>query len=335
MINKPLVSIIMPVYNAGKTLKKSLASLKGQTYKSLELLLIDDGSTDSSLLLLNDFKKSIERLETAIEVRVLSNDGNQGVAATRNRGIKESKGDYIYYVDADDWIDEDAIEKMVEAIGLFEWDIIGINWWLSFEKKQKLMRQPSFDSPKDALLLMMTGKMRWNLWLFMVRRDLYIKHDIGFLDGMDMGEDMLVMFKLFAVAEKVFYLADGLYHYGQSNEESLTKTYSENHRLQVSYNLEKVCSYLLSSAHKELIKRYIGCLKLNIKLPLLMTGDKVDLEIWKNWFPEVNDKYYSRNILPMRLTCLQWAANNKWMWWLVKLHYVAVVKCYYNILYKS
>lgn len=335
MRNKPLVSVIMPVYNAGKTLKKSLMSLKKQTYKELELLLIDDASKDSSLLLLNDFKKSVEESGEAIRVRVLTNEENKGVATTRNRGIKESSGDYIYYVDADDWIEEEAIEKMVEGAELLKCDIVGINWWLSFDKKEKLMKQPVFTSPKEALFLMMTGRMRWNLWLFMVRRDLYIKHDIGFVDEMNMGEDMLVMFKLFSVADKVGFLGEALYHYGQSNNESLTKTYSEDHRRQVSYNLAEVYTFLSRTAHKEMVTRFMGCLKLNIKLPLLMTGRKADLEIWRDWFPEVNKKFFTSQVVPVRLIFLQKAANYKSMYWIVKLHYIAVVKCYYSILYKS
>lgn len=330
----PLVSIIMPVYNAAGTLRVSLSSLKMQTYDRLELLLVDDGSSDNSLNLLNEFKDELVNSASRIQVKVLSNVENRGVATTRNRGLEEASGEYIYYVDADDWLEHDAIAKMVEIGKASNSDIVGANWWLAFEKNEKYMSQPFFETAGEALFLMMTGRMRWNLWLFLVKRDLYVKHGITFVEGMNMGEDMLVMFKLFARAGKVVYLDEGLYHYGQSNEESLTKTYTEEHRKQVTNNIKEIKKYLVGTAYKSLAERWLDCLKLNVKLPLLVTGDKADVAIWREWFPEVNKMFFGRKVMPRRLSYLQMAANYKHMYWLIRLHYVAVVKLYYGILYK-
>ncbi len=333
-MDMPLVSIIVPVYNAAETLNVSLSSLKMQTYDRLELLLIDDGSTDNSLNLLNEFKEDLESADVSIKVKVLSNVENQGVATTRNRGLDEASGEYIYYVDADDWLEHEAVAKMVEIGTTSNSDIVGVNWWLAFEKKERYMSQPFFEKPEEALFLMMTGRMRWNLWLFLVKRDLYVEHKIRFVEGLNMGEDMLVMFKLFGRAGKVVYLDDAVYHYGQSNEESLTKTYTERHRKQVTNNIQEVKNYLVGTAYKSLAESWLDCLKLNVKLPLLVTGNKADVEIWREWFPEVNKRFFNRKVMPRRLSYLQMAANYNNMYWVIKLHYVAVVKMYYGILYK-
>ena len=90
--------------------------------------------------------------------------------------------------------------------------------------------------------------MRWNLWLFMVKRSLYEDYNILLYSGDEYGEDLMVIMKLFVHANKVAFVNDALYHYGQSNEDSLTKTYSEKHRREVTANLYEVEEYLHKSS---------------------------------------------------------------------------------------
>lgn len=335
MISNPLVSIIIPVYNAAKTLHNSLESLRNQSYETLELLFIDDGSTDDSLGLLEEFEKSLSLSNPRMRVKILKNETNKGVATSRNRGLEEASGMYVYYVDADDWVDREAVSKMVERAVNDDADIVGIDWWLSFDNGARLMKQPDFSTPLEALRFMMTGRMRWNLWLFLVKRSLYVDYGVRFVEGMNMGEDMWMMFRLFSLSQRVGHLEDGLYYYGQSNEESLTKSYTADHRKQVSANLDHLMGHLLDTAYREDALQWMGCLKLNIKLPLLMTGDRADIGIWRTWFPEVNKQFYPRGEMSSRLTVLQWAANYDSAWWLIKLHYVLVTKWYYGFFINS
>lgn len=104
MVN-PEISIIIPVYNPGKFINKCLNSIIHQTFKNIEILCIDDGSTDNSLNILKEFQKNDKR------IRIFSQE-NLGAAASRNLGIENSKGNYILFVDADDWIEEDMCEKL-------------------------------------------------------------------------------------------------------------------------------------------------------------------------------------------------------------------------------
>lgn len=105
MVN-PEISIIIPVYNPGKFINKCLNSIIHQTFKNIEILCIDDGSTDNSLNILKEFQKNDKR------IRIFSQE-NLGAAASRNLGIENSKGNYILFVDADDWIEEDMCEKLI------------------------------------------------------------------------------------------------------------------------------------------------------------------------------------------------------------------------------
>lgn len=112
----PKVSIIIPVYNVEKYIERCIDSVLTQTFKDFELILINDGSKDHSLKIMNNYKK---------DARVIIIDQeNQGPAKTRNRGIKEAKGKYIMFIDSDDYIDEDYIENYYDTLKEDDYDLV-------------------------------------------------------------------------------------------------------------------------------------------------------------------------------------------------------------------
>lgn len=328
-----IISVIIPVYNAEKTLYKSIDSLINQSYPHLELIFINDCSQDNTLNILYQYEKKITDNSKGLVMKIISHEENKGVAAARNTGLQNATGELIYYVDADDFIDERAIELLVEKQQENDADIVGCSWYLSFNQNKRRMNQPPFNNSLEAIQQMLNGKMRWNLWLFMVKRSLYEDYDIRFIPGMNMGEDLMVTMKLFVRANKVAFVNDALYHYGQSNEDSLTKTYSEKHRREVTANLYEIEEYLHKSSFFKSIGDGISFLKLNIKLPLLISDKKENYKCWINWFPEANKFIMKNKDLPLRTRVLQWLALRK-QYWILKLYYNLVIRYIYGVLYK-
>lgn len=328
-----IISVIIPVYNAEKTLYKSIDSLINQSYPHLELIFINDCSQDNTLNILYQYEKKITDNSKGLVMKIISHEENKGVAAARNTGLQNATGELIYYVDADDFIDERAIELLVKKQQENDADIVGCSWYLSFNQNKRRMNQPPFNNSLEAIQQMLHGKMRWNLWLFMVKRSLYEDYNIRFIPGMNMGEDLMVIMKLFVHANKVAFVNDALYHYGQSNEDSLTKTYSEKHRREVTANLYEVEKYLHKSSFFKSIGDGISFLKLNIKLPLLISDKKENYECWINWFPEANKFIMKNKDLPLRTRVLQWLALRK-QYWILKLYYNLVIRYIYGVLYK-
>lgn len=107
-MEKIKISVIVPVFNAEKYLKMCLNSLVSQTLKNIEIICIDDGSTDNSLAILDKFKSKDDRIK-------IIKQKNYGVSMARNNGISEAQGEYIGFVDADDWVDKDFFEKLYNA----------------------------------------------------------------------------------------------------------------------------------------------------------------------------------------------------------------------------
>lgn len=326
-----VVSVIVPVYNASATLGSCLASLSAQTYSNLEFLLVDDCSTDNSLTLLLDYAG--RHAGTGITVKVLRHERNRGVAAARNTALAHATGNYIYHVDADDFIESDTLECLVAEAERSDSDIVGHEWYLTFCAKKRYMRQPDYATPGEALRNMMCGVMRWNLWLFLVRHSLYTENHIHFKEGADMGEDLMVMVRLFASAKKVTSIHRPFYHYGRQNRHSLTETYSQEHIRQVTDNVSEVERVVNTSPYACSLSAFLPFLKLTIKLPLLITDDESHYEQWLEWFPEVNGCVMKNKRLPFRTRLLQWMAVKRHFLFL-KLYYRTVFKLVYGMIYK-
>ena len=154
-----LISIIVPIYNVDKYLEECIESLKNQTYKNLEIILINDGSADNSEQICREEAKQDNRI-------VFINKKNGGAASAKNKGLKVAKGDYITFVDSDDFIEPDMIEYMVNKIKKYNSDIIQcsfINLYKNTErfKQDKIVEQRI--SSKDFLELFLT---KWDSSLF-------------------------------------------------------------------------------------------------------------------------------------------------------------------------
>lgn len=131
-----MISVIVPVYNAEPYLDQCLQSILHQTYADLEIIVIDDCSTDQSLNLCRAYAKKDKR------VKVLANELNQGQVLSYTRGIQQATGDYIIFVDSDDWIELDMIEKLYQALRAHQSDIAVCGCWQTYPERK-------FKEPED------------------------------------------------------------------------------------------------------------------------------------------------------------------------------------------
>lgn len=122
---RPLVSVIVPVYNTQELLPRCLDSILRQTYSNMELILINDGSTDESLSVCEKFDSGNARIQ-------IINQPNQGIIAAKKAGIKVCKGDYVMFVDSDDWIEPELAEKMVHAMQEYDCSLVCTNVYTDF-----------------------------------------------------------------------------------------------------------------------------------------------------------------------------------------------------------
>lgn len=327
---KGLISIIIPVYNASAVIQRCLESINRQTYRKLEILFVDDCCTDDSMDKLNDF---LRQKITDLKIKCIHHEHNRGVAAARNTGLDNATGEYIYYLDADDFMEDNAIELMYREAERCQADITGCEWFLSFQKNERHMVQADANNGNELFVKMARGVIRWNLWLFLVRRSLYEQNSIRFMEGMNMGEDMMVMMKLALCSGKTVIMHTPLYHYVQTKSDSLTKTWSKGYQQQIDTNVKEVEKYVNLRHRNASISKELDYLKLNIKLPLLISLSYRNYEKWQHWFSDANANIMGNKDLSFRTRLLQLAAL-KHLYGLVWLYNLIIIRFVYGILYR-
>lgn len=196
------ISFIIPVYNGERYISACLYSLLKQTYTDWQAILINDGSTDNSLSVLQSFAKSDSRF-------VVYSQNNQGVAIARNRGIKEAQGEYISFLDIDDTLVSDFLERFICH---FEKnvDIVIAGYHVVRKNKKVLKQEANVTLEKiDYLKKVLRGKYGWELWAKVYRRELF-DEPMYIPCHLRIGEDATVYMQLVARSCKVKIINEAL-----------------------------------------------------------------------------------------------------------------------------
>ena len=324
------VSLIIPVYNAEKTLPATLESIRSQSFRDFEILFVEDCGSDGSLALLESFCA-----ESSVPCKLIRQPENSGAAAARNRALEAAEGEYLAFADAADLLEPGMLERGVAAAGTADGpaDIVGWDWTLGMTHDGRYMRQADYSTPREALQVLTGGAARWNLWLFLVRRDLVERHHIRFVPGADLGEDMQFILRAFLFAERVVQLHEALYRYNAVSTTSISRGFTLAKRAQIEKNLTEFAHDFAHTAYGVESPQTITELKLYLKRPLLISPDRSDYETWYSWFPEVNAHATEGASLPAHTRILQgMAARRNWLG--VKMYYLLVHKMVYGILYR-
>lgn len=325
-----MVSIITPFFNAANYIEKCVLSLLRQSYMDIEYIFVDDYSTDGSLECLRQLIKRFPLRQP--QVKIIRHTSNRGVAAARETGLSAATGEYVYWVDADDWIEQDSIEKMMSLSAGGTIDIVACGWFLNFSRNERRMPMPYYSDTDIALRGLLSGRLRWNLWLFMIRRELYLTSKAHFIEGEDVGEDMLVLIKLFSQARSLVFVPEALYHYVKQNNHSITMLSPQLQMQKQRRNVEAAIDYLTYNFGGK-YQRELYFFKLNVKMPLLITDDDKSYRVWWESFPEANKYIMGNKMQSLRMRWVQLMASKR-QFWMIKLYYRFVFKFVYGVIYR-
>ena len=289
-----LITIVVPIYNVEKYLKQCLESLISQTYKNIEIILINDGSTDGSKKICEEFAKKDTRI-------IVINQKNSGLSAARNTGINNANGKYITFVDADDYVSNYYIEKLYNAIKkqksqIAQCDIQKVDSNGKFIKKMGY-EQETIKTYKDMIIDMMND-MHW-IENVVVGNKIY---EIGLFKNIKfplnkIHEDEFVTYKLYYLTKKISIVNESLYYYRQTNNSIMEKKYKIKN-LDGLEAIKERMNFFYEENEKELhgitIKFYIEQIRVNyIKLKKYVSNSKnICMEIKKEY-----NKYYLKCLI--------------------------------------
>lgn len=277
-----LLSIIVPCHNAEKWIAETLNSLIGQTYKNIEILIVDDGSRDNSLDIIKLYKNKDSRIQ-------LFQQKNAGVSMARNSGIEQARGDYVAFCDADDWMEANAYEEMIMSLEKEGADIV----FCEFErfwpngKTQKTI-ETSFpqlkENPKDIFAFwsstaaltkddtLYTKDIHGSACRSVFKRDILMRENIRFCADLKFAEDQIFVLSYLACCKEITYLQKHFMHYRGHTKPWVYHNMFDNHM-----NLLKEQLLILqkneyySDKRKKQIAGYLKCSAyFGIILPELM-----------------------------------------------------------------
>ena len=222
MENLPLISVIIPVYNVEQYLEECVNSVLTQTYKNIEIILVDDGSTDSSGSMCDSFSSENKNI-------CVVHQKNGGLSAARNTGLSYAKGEYVYFLDSDDYIAEDALEKLCFLAEKDSSDIVFFDAH-SFlhesdeEIKQNYKRKNVYNTKSGIEIfeeMQKNGEFHSSVPLLFIRKKLFADNAIDFITDI-YYEDMAFTFEALCLAKQVSQCAESLYFRRYRNNSIMT-----------------------------------------------------------------------------------------------------------------
>lgn len=232
-----MISVIIPVYNCEKFINRCVESVLKQSYKEFELILVNDGSTDSSGEICEELKSHDDRIHVIHKV-------NGGVSSARNAGLNIAQGEYIAFIDADDWVDSNYLSALIKPM-LFDNDL-DIVIMPSVDEPLSAMLvlekiESNYVEKKDAMLALFKQEIDgiWAVWSKLYRKRLFL--ELRFNESLCYGEDLVINIDLFFKSIKIYYLPIQAYHYFHGNLESINQN---------STNIDKWIEFLKALAQK-------------------------------------------------------------------------------------
>ena len=217
------VSIVMPIFNASKYLKESLGGLLNQTLKNIEIICVNDGSTDNSLEMIQFYARDDER------IRIINNT-NHGYGYSMNCGIAAAKGEYIGILEPDDFADNNMFEMLYTIAKEKEIDVVKSNYYEYSEKEKRnnffevlsgLPYEKITSSEENSRIVI----MRPCIWAAIYRREFLVENGIRFTETPGASyQDTAFAFKVWTMARKVYFIREPLLHYRIDNDNSSVKS---------------------------------------------------------------------------------------------------------------
>lgn len=216
MIDEPYcVTVGVPVYNSEKFIERCINSILNQTYQNIEIIIVDDGSTDNSWKTINNIKEKYKGNKT---IKIYTKE-NEGISKTRNFIISKSTCDYIFFMDSDDWIENDTVEKMVDIQCKHNCDIVKINYFVNYDESKSIkMKQWNKsdkliklnENRKEIIEDVMFGNIVSYSWTMMIKKE-KILPNLLFEDCHQ--EDKIFLIKILSNIDSIFFSSESLYHY--------------------------------------------------------------------------------------------------------------------------
>lgn len=226
------VSILVPVYGVEKFIYKCAQSLFEQTYNNIEYIFVDDCTSDNSISILKNTLQNYPKRVAG--TRIVKHLTNRGLAAARNTAIDAARGDFVLFVDSDDWIDKDFVEKLICSQIEGSYDVVTAAC-LEHKLNGNNVILPKDLSPQDNCLEILSRSQPSVVWGRLIKKSIFTENRLLCIEGVNMGEDLQQTPRIFYHARSCAIQPETRYHYNRLNESS----YTQGRSLKMDYQMWK------------------------------------------------------------------------------------------------
>lgn len=269
-----MISIIVPVYNSSRYLYKCIQSILEQTYEDFELLLIDDGSTDNSREICEEFSCKDSRIKVLCKK-------NGGVSSARNLGLDSAQGDLITFVDSDDWVHPDFLRKRYDRLISEAADVSYCDVKLVYGTHTEYCPAAEISQEETQVNAWIKSRTTYSP-ILLIKRELIEQNKLRYIEGLRFGEDFNFILKLIMHTKKISHVPEALYYYNKQNQCSTMHNLSKyRDDLKIVYE-DLINTFKMHHCYDKYERMISWCI-LEYKLVSIVNGEHT--------FPEIKDFY--------------------------------------------
>ena len=287
MKKKVKVSILVPFYKVEKYVGRCVESLFTQTYPNIEYVFVNDNTPDKSLEIINEY---IDKYKVRDKSKIIHHKENKGICTSRNDCLDNATGDYVLFIDSDDYIDKDMVELLVEAARKEDADISGCGYTEEYDDRSVEFPQKYTNDYNEMLRAITVLTIKGVMWKLLIRRSIIEDNHVRFMPEKNMVDDYLFCCQVFFYARRFAGVDRCMYHYIQFNPNNYSHRtfYNINHQAEAIKETEK---FYREKGVYDIVKKELFQRKFISKLPLLLDKNCLDVGKWRNIFPESNDAW--------------------------------------------
>ena len=274
------ISIILPVYNAEKFIERCIQSLLVQSLDDVEVIMIDDCSKD------NGFQKAIDLINSngmQAHFKLLRNTHNLNCAGSRNRGISEATGEYITFVDSDDYVDEHYLSELMSTIAEHNSDVIIYDYKEITRTEAILHEFQPLSTPEDVIVALLLNKMHNSLCNKVFRRSLMVDNGINMPCNLTHYDDKAICFKLIYNAKVISFIPKCLYFYDRRNEGSVTRGDQRKHVASAVDVVKIIDDFFVDKPKSVALEEAIEVNKMHILGFVLLYGTEAEIQKYSKY----------------------------------------------------
>ena len=291
MEKKAKVSVLVPFYNVEKYVGRCVESLFSQTYSNIEYVFVNDCTPDNSMDIINEY---IDKFNVRNKCVIINHEVNKGISASRNDCLDNATGDYILFIDSDDYIDKDMVELLVKAAIESNADISGCGYIEEYKDRSVEMPQRYTNNHVEMMRAITLLTIKGVMWKLLIRRSIVEENQVRFIPDNTMVDDYLFCCQVFFYAKRFASVDKCMYHYIQYNPNNYSKTREFNITSQAKAIIKTEEFYKENGVY-ELVKDELLQRKFISKLPLLLNKNCYNVKLWRELFPESNNVWKKMN----------------------------------------